>query len=446
MSLPAASNGLPSASSWRHEAEVACLKSGQVKEGPTLVRVQPITGPGVCGADFPLKVAAIGEGSTMGYAEELRPPGSIPGPRQPLAYPPPPAPNYSPVPPPQYQPIRRNRPTRSSNRPIRRSSRLSAAAAGLSAQQPYPPQRPYQPAGQPANGPMSIYAPGVTPPEPDAAEEEPDQPEESAQPYPQRAPAMARPTAERARAVLPRSPIRRSHIRRAVSSQPYPAQPYPAQPAEQVPLGRERMPVTTGAVAVQPTATLACPIVSALDTWFASGVQPAALKWFGVQVAEIRQISAYSCRGMNGQAGARISEHAFGNALDIASFTLADGRKITVKDGWRGLARGAGFPARRACLGLPAVHHRAGAGLERVPLRPHPCRPDAAFEPAADLQSGRRPRRRGRGARRLSLRPRGEPGITGSIKPQPARKPAFFQPFGRDEVYDKLPRAVPGED
>jgi hypothetical protein len=40
---------------------------------------------------------------------------------------------------------------------------------------------------------------------------------------------------------------------------------------------------------------------------------------------------------------------------------------------------------------------------------------------------------------------RSEPGVTGSIK-QPARKPAFFQPFGRDEVYDRLPRAVPGED
>src|SRR5689334_13186157 len=79
---------------WRHEAEVACLKSGQVKESAQLVRVQPITGPGICGADFPLKVAAIGEGNPIGYAEELRPPGSIPGPRQPLAYPPPAAPNY----------------------------------------------------------------------------------------------------------------------------------------------------------------------------------------------------------------------------------------------------------------------------------------------------------------------------------------------------------------
>src|SRR3954470_8580251 len=72
---------------WRHEAEVACLKSGQVKESAALARTQPISGPGVCGADFPLKVAVIGEGSPIGFADELRPPGTIPG-RQPLAVPP----------------------------------------------------------------------------------------------------------------------------------------------------------------------------------------------------------------------------------------------------------------------------------------------------------------------------------------------------------------------
>src|ERR1051325_3214161 len=70
---------------WRHEAEVACLKSGIVKEGPLLTRVEPIAGPGICGADFPLKVAAIGEGAPIGYAAERRPPGSVP---QPLASPP----------------------------------------------------------------------------------------------------------------------------------------------------------------------------------------------------------------------------------------------------------------------------------------------------------------------------------------------------------------------
>ena len=40
---------------------------------------------------------------------------------------------------------------------------------------------------------------------------------------------------------------------------------------------------------------------------------------------------------MNNQRGAQLSEHSFGNALDIGGFTLADGRKITlVQDWWRG--------------------------------------------------------------------------------------------------------------
>jgi hypothetical protein len=84
-------------------------------------------------------------------------------------------------------------------------------------------------------------------------------------------------------------------------------------------------------------------MVSALDRWIVDSVQPAAQRWFRQKVVEIRQISAYSCRGMNGQPGARISEHAFGNALDISSFTLADGRRITVRDGWRGSPDEQGF-------------------------------------------------------------------------------------------------------
>ena len=38
-----------------------------------------------------------------------------------------------------------------------------------------------------------------------------------------------------------------------------------------------------------------------------------------------------------------MSEHAFGDALDIAGFTLADGHKITVKDGWHGTPEEQGF-------------------------------------------------------------------------------------------------------
>jgi Extensin-like protein C-terminus len=116
-----------------------------------------------------------------------------------------------------------------------------------------------------------------------------------------------------------------------------------AQPLPPLGPSRGNPVMTVGPVAVKPTATLACPIVSVLDRWLADSVQPSAQRWFGSRVAEIKQISAYSCRGMNGDPHAHISEHAFGNALDIAAFTLADGRRITVKDGWRGMPEEQGF-------------------------------------------------------------------------------------------------------
>ena len=98
-----------------------------------------------------------------------------------------------------------------------------------------------------------------------------------------------------------------------------------------------------GGVGVEPAATLACPLVSEVDRWLIEVVQPAAAAWFGEPVSEIRQLSAYSCRSMNGQRGASISEHAFGNALDIATFKLASGREVKVKDGWNGRPEEKGF-------------------------------------------------------------------------------------------------------
>ena len=42
---------------WRHDAEVECLQSGAIRQGPAVTLMSPIEGPGACGADFPLKVA-----------------------------------------------------------------------------------------------------------------------------------------------------------------------------------------------------------------------------------------------------------------------------------------------------------------------------------------------------------------------------------------------------
>jgi hypothetical protein len=112
------------------------------------------------------------------------------------------------------------------------------------------------------------------------------------------------------------------------------------------PLGPSRAPAMSfagGTAAVQPAATLACPMVAALDDWMASSVQPSAQRWFGQPVVEVKQIASYSCRSRNGDISTKISEHSFGNALDIAAFRLADGRTVMVKTGWYGEPEEQGF-------------------------------------------------------------------------------------------------------
>ena len=142
-----------------------------------------------------------------------------------------------------------------------------------------------------------------------------------------------------------RRPIRRAIVtpRRPAHLIPHPIRKQPASAPPRLGPAQGNAVNAVGPVAIKPTATLACPIVSVLDRWLADSVQPAAQRWFGVRVVEIKQISAYSCRGMNGNPHAHISEHAFGNALDIAAFTLADGRRVTVKDGWKGMPEEQGF-------------------------------------------------------------------------------------------------------
>ena len=63
---------------WRGEAEVACLNSGAIKESPARARISAITGPGICGADYPIRISALGETGPLGYSDEpVRPPAAL---------------------------------------------------------------------------------------------------------------------------------------------------------------------------------------------------------------------------------------------------------------------------------------------------------------------------------------------------------------------------------
>lgn len=104
-------------------------------------------------------------------------------------------------------------------------------------------------------------------------------------------------------------------------------------------------------VALTPTATLRCAMVPHVDAWLAETVQPAAKSIYGQRVAAIEVAASYSCRKRNGRRKGKLSEHSFGQALDVSAFTLADGRRITVKQGWTG--------KRKARKFLRATHRGA---------------------------------------------------------------------------------------
>jgi hypothetical protein len=79
-----------------------------------------------------------------------------------------------------------------------------------------------------------------------------------------------------------------------------------------------------------------CGVIGPLDDWVAHTVERAAQQNLGERVVEVDIVASYACRARNNENGARMSEHGFGNAIDISGFTLESGRKITVREGWQG--------------------------------------------------------------------------------------------------------------
>ena len=74
---------------------------------------------------------------------------------------------------------------------------------------------------------------------------------------------------------------------------------------------------------------------AALEKWLTDSVLPLAQARFGQKVAEVDVFGAYSCRSVDNIAGAQLSEHAFGNAVDVSGFRLADGREIVIAREWK---------------------------------------------------------------------------------------------------------------
>ncbi|MBD3728877.1 MAG: extensin family protein [Sphingomonadales bacterium] len=95
---------------------------------------------------------------------------------------------------------------------------------------------------------------------------------------------------------------------------------------------------------------VACPTANAFAAWARFGVDRAARQLLGSPLVRIETMGSYSCRNVAGTS--RRSAHSQAQAIDVAAFVLADGRRISVLDDWNG-----GGPRERQFLRL--VHQSA---------------------------------------------------------------------------------------
>ena len=75
-----------------------------------------------------------------------------------------------------------------------------------------------------------------------------------------------------------------------------------------------------------------CPLAQTFAAWARFGVDRAAQQILGSPLARIETMGSYNCRTVAGSD--RLSAHATANAIDVAGFVLADGRRISVKQDW----------------------------------------------------------------------------------------------------------------
>lgn len=81
-------------------------------------------------------------------------------------------------------------------------------------------------------------------------------------------------------------------------------------------------------IEVEPGLIVTCGLAERAARFISDTVQPIAKKTLNKTVSGIAQASGYVCRPRNGTR--KLSEHAFGNAFDIAGFNFSDGTSLEV--------------------------------------------------------------------------------------------------------------------
>ncbi len=84
-------------------------------------------------------------------------------------------------------------------------------------------------------------------------------------------------------------------------------------------------------ITVNPPALLNCDMAESVARWLHDEAAPRVAK-LGSALTAIENYDSYECRTRNRIPGAKISEHAHGDALDVRAFHLTDGRRLELAD------------------------------------------------------------------------------------------------------------------
>ena len=84
-------------------------------------------------------------------------------------------------------------------------------------------------------------------------------------------------------------------------------------------------------ITLKPAPVLRCHFAESLASWLHDEVAPRAEK-MGASLRAVETYDDFECRGRNRVAGAKLSEHGKGNAVDLRALVLGDGRVIGLTD------------------------------------------------------------------------------------------------------------------
>lgn len=84
-------------------------------------------------------------------------------------------------------------------------------------------------------------------------------------------------------------------------------------------------------ITLKPSPVLRCTFAESLAGWLRDEAAPQADK-LGSVLRTVETYDDFECRGRNRVAGAKLSEHGKGNAVDVRAFILADGRVLALTD------------------------------------------------------------------------------------------------------------------